>query len=90
MITIFDSVNRNLWLYDRSGARVQSYQLDDPLSGAQFILNTGYDTSVILLGNGYSGFDSALSRNVVAKGHFSQENDPSHNLQRATPESKPL
>jgi hypothetical protein len=38
----------------------------------------------------YSGFDSALYRNVDAKDHFSQENDPSHDLQRSALESKPL
>jgi hypothetical protein len=31
-----------------------------------------------------------LYRNVDAKGHFSQENDPSHDLQSAALESKPL
>jgi hypothetical protein len=31
-----------------------------------------------------------LYRNVGAKGHFSQENDPSHDLQVAALESKPL
>jgi hypothetical protein len=39
---------------------------------------------------GYSGFDSALYRNVDAKGHFSQENALSHELQTATLESKLL
>jgi hypothetical protein len=43
-----------------------------------------------MIRRGYSGFDSALYRNVNAKGHFSQENDPSHELQTATLESKPL
>jgi hypothetical protein len=38
---------------------------------------------------GYSGFDSALYRNLDAKGHFPQENDPSHDLKMATCESKP-
>jgi hypothetical protein len=51
----------------------------------------------------YSGFDSALYKNVDAKGHFSQpgprrqvfvagveENATSHDLQIATLESKPL
>jgi hypothetical protein len=38
----------------------------------------------------YSGFDSALYRNVDAKGHFSQENATSHDLQVAALESKPL
>ncbi len=40
--------------------------------------------------DGYSGFDSALYRNVGAKGHFSQENATSHDLQVARLESKPL
>jgi hypothetical protein len=38
----------------------------------------------------YSGFDSAHYRNVDAKWHFPQENATSHDLQRATRESKPL
>jgi hypothetical protein len=38
----------------------------------------------------YSGFDSALYRNVNAKWHFSQENATSHDLKIATLESKPL
>jgi hypothetical protein len=39
---------------------------------------------------GYSGFDSALCRNLEAKWHFSQENATSHELQMARCESKPL
>ncbi len=39
---------------------------------------------------GYSGFDSALYRNVDSKWHFPQENATSHDLQMATRESKPL
>jgi hypothetical protein len=38
----------------------------------------------------YSGFDSALYRNVDAKGYFPQENATSHDLQMAALESKPL
>jgi hypothetical protein len=38
----------------------------------------------------YSGFDSALYRNVDAKWHLSQENATSHELQIAALESKPL
>jgi hypothetical protein len=51
-------------------------------------------TALVLLGildsGHYSGFDSAPYRNIDAKGHFSQENDPSHDLQMAALESKPL
>jgi hypothetical protein len=38
----------------------------------------------------YSGFDSALYRNLEAKWHFSQENATSCDLQVAACESKPL
>ena len=38
----------------------------------------------------YSGFDSALYRNVDSKWHFPQENATSHDIQMATRESKPL
>jgi hypothetical protein len=38
----------------------------------------------------YSGFDSALYRNVDAEWHFSQENAASYDLPIAALESKPL
>jgi len=38
----------------------------------------------------YSGFDSAVYRNLNAEWHFPQENDPLHDLNMATRESKPL
>jgi len=40
--------------------------------------------------NGYSGFDSALFRNLDAKWHFPQENATLLDLQMSTSESKPL
>ena len=39
---------------------------------------------------GYSGFDSAVYRNLNAERHFPQENATLHNLNMATFESKPL
>ena len=38
----------------------------------------------------YSGFDSALYRNVNAKWHFPQENATTHDPKMAALESKPL
>jgi len=38
----------------------------------------------------YSGFDSALFRNLDAKWHFPQENATLLDLQMSTRESKPL
>jgi hypothetical protein len=38
----------------------------------------------------YSGFNSALYRNLEAKWHLSQENATPHELQMATCELKPL
>jgi hypothetical protein len=39
---------------------------------------------------GESGFDSAVNGNDLVKGHFSQENASSRDLEKATPESKRL
>jgi len=50
----------------------------------------GESKDLLLFFASYSGFDSALYRNVDAKGHFSQENGPSHDLQMEALESKPL
>jgi hypothetical protein len=40
--------------------------------------------------NRYSGFDSALSRNLHARWHFPQENATSNDIQMLIFESKPL
>jgi hypothetical protein len=52
------------------------------ISDRRLCLNSGWPS--------YSGFDSALYRNLDAKWHFPQENATSHDLQMATCESKPL
>jgi len=42
------------------------------------------------MGYHYSGFDSALFKNLDAKWHFPQENAALLDLQMSTRESKPL